>query len=103
MVHKVRYVLELQTVFSDFSSGSVRKALSIGFVGETREDGHIYSVDARLEGLEGGDVGSCSLLFVHLFDMAAGSVFLGRPKVGTVCSFPSVFYISILTLTSSTV
>lgn len=36
--------------------GTVRKSLSINFVGETREANQIYIVDATLEGLEGGNV-----------------------------------------------
>lgn len=38
------------------STGLVRKALSIGFAGETRESGQLYIIDARIEGVKGGNV-----------------------------------------------
>ena len=60
------------------SLGTVRKVLSVGFVGESREGVHGYIVDARLEGLQGGDV--CNDPRLPTFSWAetvTGNLFLG--------------------------
>lgn len=58
--------------------GTVRKALQVGFVGESREDGQMYIVDAYLEGLPNRDVrhNSCFLVFLGA-EIVADIVFLG--------------------------
>lgn len=62
------------------SVGTVRKALSVGFVGESRQSGQIYIVDAQLEGLQGGYVRNWVIMWACSFtSMKTGVLILGRP------------------------
>lgn len=73
------------------SLGTVRKVLSVGFVGESRESGQIYIVDARLEGLQGGDVRNHVCFHAYTYDSTkTGILFLGRSKESDVRAFLSL-------------